>query len=771
MRFPAWAAGMSSRGDHMRRRIGFLLVLLFWPVAILAREHEVTAVLYRAVQVVRGTGSETILVPEPFRGYDAARLDDSILRAFDALKGARPAEYGRATLLLDSGPGGVRHATLNLDPTVPGSHALVAAEVFHTLRGLGVSVVRVPALRQAPLDTSALRYPVFLLAVPFHEALPPRRYSHAIILLSPLEAMSSDLFYQKLDRGDPDVMERVLGGLVRGDDRVKLAVLAAVPSLNVAHKAQRLLPLLDDPSPAVRLAVLKLLEHETGEDVTRRLSQVVETDTDSAVKVAAARILSERGIKRYDIFIEIDRLSDPAEDVVLAAVTRIVETRNPIAAEGLYQCLTHPSAQVRAHARKGLVQIGATTVMARAVQDDRLDRDTREAFALELAGSQDPSGRRLAWVYLVESGTESGANKAVTRIAETRPDDGLPILYRALLRPEATLRAAAVEAIVLYRNPVSLAPLLGSPRTESERVAVEAAAIRILSSQTTEALLSFMEGSDPTIRRLAMKAFGDSLRDAPPPTRAVAVLQARLEDSDPAVRRAAVYALARVPDERVTTAILGLSRDPDPEIRAAAAVAAARSQDPAAPEILVRALNDEWDAVVMAGIQGIAARRHQPARESLRILCSHGNPDIRRGAVRAYLDLLDPGEAARDLDFLTSLLYVPDPAVKIAGIEVVRQIHERRAIVALSALVIDPNRDVKVAAIQALASTKAKDALEGIEKAVFDSDPSVRVLALDALVTLGHREAVDFLNEVIRLESDPEIRARAEKAREALLSR
>ncbi len=755
----------------MRRLAALVWVLVAWPLGAWAGEGDVTAVVYRAVKVVVGTGSETVLVPEPFQGFDPARPDDSILRAFDALRNAHPAEYGKATLLLDIGAGGVRQATLNLDPAVPGSHALVAEEVFHTMRGLGVSVVRAPALRQTPLDASALRYPVFLLTVPFHEALPPRRYAHAMVLLSPLDVMPADLFYQKLDRGDPDVMERVLGGLVRGDDRVKLAVLASFPLLKVVKKAERLLPLLDDPSPAVRLAVIRLLQTERGEDVTRRLTQVVETDTDPGVKLAAARLLSERGLKRYDIFIEMDRLSDPSDEVVLAALGRLIESRNPAVAVGLYQCLSHRSAQVRDVARKGLVQLGAVAAMAKALQDERLDRETREAFALALSGSTDASERRAAWTYLVESGSEAGASAAVHRVMETRPDDGLPILYRALLRPEPAVRAAAVEAIVAYRNPVSLAPLLASPRTEAERAEVEAAAIRILSSQSMDALLSLMEGSDATIRRLAMKAFGDALQGAPPPTRALAVLQARLGDKDPAVRRAAVYALARVPDERVNASILGLAHDPDPEIRAAAVVAAARSQDPSAPDILVRALSDESDAVVLAGVQGVAARKYRPARERLRMLCSHGNPDIRRRAVRAYLDLLEPGEAARDLDFLTSLLYVRDAAVKLAAIEAVSQVHERRAIVALSALVIDPDREVKVAAIKALASTREKDALEGIQKAVFDSDPSVRILALDALVTLGRREAVDFLNEVIRMEGDPEVRAHAEKARDALLSR
>lgn len=755
----------------MNARCLLFFAVLASPTLVAARDDDGTAVVYRAIPLVRGTGSETVLVPEPFHGYDAARRDDSILRAFDALKGARPAEYGKATLLLDSGPGGTRSATLNLDPTQPASHALVTEEVFHTLKGLGVNEVRVPALRQTPLDLSALRYPVFLLSVPFHEALPPRRYVHAVILLSPLEAMPSDLFYLKLDRGDADLMERVLGGLVRGDDRVKLAVLAAFPALKVGQKAERLLPLLDDPSPAVRLAVVKILQSERGENVTQRLIQTVETDPDPSVKLAAARVLSGRGIKRYDVLIEMERLSDPSDEVVIAAIGRLVESRNPVVATGLYGCLTHRSAQVRDLARKGLIQIGATEAMARGIQDDRLDQQTREAFAMEVAGSLDASQRRNAWTWLIESGSESGAITTIRRIADTKPEDGLPILYRALLRSESSVRSAAVEAIVAYRNPVSLAPLLGSPRTDAERIAVEAAAVRILSSQPMDVLLSLMEGADATVRRVAMRAFGDALKDAPPPARAVAILESRLKDPDPTIRRAAVYALARVPDDNVNASILAMSRDSDPEIRAAAVVAASRSRDPLASDVLIRALSDESDAVVLAGIEGVEAKKLSAAREPLRMLCSHGNEGIRRGAVRAYLSLLTPSDAAADLDFLTSLLYIRDAAVKLLAIEAVRQVHDRRAIIALSALVIDPDREVRVAAIRALASTGEKDALEGIEKAVFDSDRSVRLLALDSLVTLGRREAVDFLNEVIRMEQDPEVRARAEKARDALLAR
>jgi len=749
----------------------FVAAIALVPVALAARDLDRTAVVYRAVQVVRGTVSETVLVPETFQGFDAARPMDSILRAFDALKHAHPDEYGNASLLLDGDPAGTLRATLNLDPANPSSHLLVAAEVFHTLKSLGVAEIRAPALRQAPLDAAALPLPVYLMAVPYHQALPPRHYLHAVVFLSPSETLPSEVFYQKLDRADPGVMDRVLAGLVQGDDRTKLSVLAAIPHLNIAQKARVLLPLLDDPSAAVRLAVLKLLQPERADEVTRRLAQLVEKDRDAAVKLAAARILSERGLRQYDIFLEMDRLNDPSDEAVLAAIGRLVESRNPVVAPGLYQCLTHRSQAVRDRARKGLAEIGATAMMVQALSDARLDLATREAFALELAGSGARADRKAALAFLVESGSESSAIEAVRQAASLDAEDGLPVLYRALLRPEAAIRDAAVEPIVAYRDPRSIPALLGAARSGAEQERFEAAAVRILATQPASYLLSAMEGSDPTMRRLAMKAFGDSLKDAAPPSNAVAVLKARLGDPDVRVRRAAVYALARVPDETVASAILDLSRDPDPEIRAQAMVAAVRSSRPDSEPVILRGLSDESEPVVLAALTGVATRRLREAKDPLRLLCSHGNPEIRRKAVQAYAAILEPGEAARDLDFLTGLLYVNDPAVKLEAIQVVRQVHERRAIVALSSLVIDPNRDVKAAAIEALASTKELDALEGVEKGVFDPDPTIRLLALDALGTLGRPEAVDFLNEVIRTEADPTIRARAEKVREALRSR
>jgi HEAT repeat protein len=330
---------------------------------------------------------------------------------------------------------------------------------------------------------------------------------------------------------------------------------------------------------------------------------------------------------------------------------------------------------------------------------------------------------------------------------------------------------ATARAVGAYRNPESLRPLLNAMKTESDRATAEEVAVAIVAAQPLDTILTLMEGQDVTIRRLAMKALGDSLKGAAPPPRAISVLQSRLSDPDQGVKRAAVYTLARVPDDRVTASIMALASDPDGEIREAAIVAAARSKDPRSNDVLLKALSDESDRVKLAALDAVGQRKIQAAREPLQMMGHYQDVEVRRRAVAAFIALLGPGDAVNEFDFLSGLLYDQDPKVKLAALAAVRDIHERRAIVAMSGLVIDPSSEVKLAAISALAATGERDALEGVEKAVFDQDKTVRVAALDGLLRLGRKEALDFLSELLRLEKDPEIVAKAEAVQKALLEK
>jgi HEAT repeat protein len=748
-----------------------LALALAFPAATLGNPLDSVPMLYQATSVDQGGSSTTVLVPRPMDRVDPARLADTVLRAFDRLKADKPADYGTTALSIDADFPRTHRVVLNLDPNKGSSWDRVASEVFYTLRSLGISEVRAPALREAPLEPSALRTPTYVLVLPYYDALPPKSHADALVVLSPTEILPWTLFDYRLRMGDKDLLDKVLAGLNSRSETVRLAVLSAVPDLPIDRRSARLIPLLDDKSAGVRLAVLKLLEKDNEPAVNDRLGRVVETDPDPSVKLAAVRMLSARGIKKYDVIIEMEALSDASEDKVIGAIGRLAASNNPVVTPAIAAALRAASPKVRVAAREALVRMNAYDRMAEALPDDGVDLATREDFARKLAEYGTPEQKSKALAHLLTKGSENAAAWAVGRLAESRPADGLALLFGALQRPEPAVRQVAAKAIGAYRSPDSIGPLLAAARTPDDKTVAEQVVVSILGSLTMDAVLAKMDDPDVTVRRLAMKALGDALKGSTPPPKAVAVLQARLQDPDPGVRRAAVYALARLPDDRVAASLLTLARDPDAELREAAVVAATRLMTPEAEKVLLKGLDDESDKVKAAALDAVAARKMVGARESLAMMATYRDTNVRKKAVQAWLALLQPGEAAPNYNFLSSLLYDKEPEIKIAILRVVITIPERKAILAVSSLAIDPDTSVKLAVIDALAKTKEKDAMEGLQKAVFDTDTTVKIAALDGLQRLGRPEAVDFLNELINLESDPAVKAKAGAVRDALLGR
>lgn len=748
----------------------YLIFLMLVPFPLIASEGDTVPVIYEAKKVVISGSSMIVLIPRPFERFDKSRLADSVLRAFDEIKSMNSMDYGKTGISIDQDFMTSKRVTLNLDPDKKESWDLVTSQVFYTLRSFGVLEVHAPQIREAPLDFAFLKMPVFLYSVPYVHALPPNNFVNSLILMPDNEVLPSEVFYKKLKLGDREIVEKILAGLNSENESIRLTTLSAIPYIHLDRKYIRLLPLLSDKSTGVRLAVLKLLESENSKEVNDRLVQVVENDTDPRVKLTAVRILSSRGIKKYDVFIEIEKLSDPDEKVVISAIERLANSKSNAAQGPIAEALRHISPDVRKSALQALINMGARDTMASVLNDDRVDLETREAIAKDLMNNGNSAQEVKGMNYLVTSGKPESACLAVKRIKERRAEGGLKILYSALLRPEAEVRREAANAIPVYRDMESLKVLLGAAKTDAERVEFEGIAVSIIAIQPIDTILAMMEGQDTTMRRLAMKAFGDSLKGGVPPPKALHVLEARLSDSDLGVRRAAVYALARVTDEKILMKIMGLANDPDPEIREAAMTAAGRVSSPTANDILLRGLNDEADRVKMAALDGISAKKIKGAKETLEMMGKYQDVNIRRKVAKAYISLLDPGEAANAMDFLTNLLYDTDPQVKLYAIEAVSQVNERRAIVAISGLVIDPNKDVKLAAIRALAKTKQKDALEGIEKAVFDNDKEIRIAALEGLKQLGLKDALDFLSELLKMETDAEIRAKAEEVQNSLLA-
>jgi len=740
-------------------------------VPVPAAPLETVPMLFQAASVNQGGVSTRVLVPRPMERIDPARGAEAVLQAFDLLKKAAPEDYGQASLSLDADFPKTLQVTLVLDPSRKEAFDRVASEVFYTLRSLGVRSVVAPAIQPGPLDPSLLRMPVFALVVSWVDALPPRTVPDALVLVSSQEVLPGEVFARRIAQGDRALMDRVLGGLRDSRESVRFGVLAALPHLPVDRRAERLLGLLEDPSPGIRLAVLKMLENETDPRLSERLGRLVESETDPAVRLAAVRLLAARGVHQYDVLLEMEALQDPREEVAIAALERLGRSGNRTVAPSMATALKASSPRVREAARNALLDLKAWETLAALLPDEAVDLPTREAFGSRLAEEAPADLRLRGLAWLLAKGSPPAAVRAAGALAAARAPQASTPLLEALARREPEVREAVLRALGALRDPALLGRILAAPASAREKALAEEIAVQVLGALPLDALMDRLEDPDATVRRLAMQALSVALGGAPPPPRAVALLKGRLQDPDVAIRRAAALALARVSDERGASSLLSLAGDPDPELRAAAVTAAARTQGPDAEAVLLKGLEDESDLVRRTAVQGVAARRIPAARDALQRLGSYRDPDIRRLAVQAWIDLLQPGEAATQFPFLSSLLYDKEPAIRVLALGVVAGIPERRALMAVSSLVIDPEKPVRLAALEALARTGEKDALEGLLKGVFDGDPEVRLAALEGIRRLGRPEAVDFLNELIAQESDPAIKARAEAVRSHLLSR
>lgn len=750
----------------MKRLMLTFAVLVFSITPVFeANSSEPLAILFEATDVPLASGSELVLLPRVAPELNRGGLSDRARVAFDMLKNHSPAHYGQTVVRIDPDK-----AVLALDPNRRDSWDRIASEVFATFTGLGIKKVYVPALSSDPLSSGDLRTPTYVLTIPYYDALPPRVLPESLVVIEENRMMTSGRFRASLKAGEPSLMAHVLAGLDSPVEAVRASILAAIPYLPIDERSEHLLPLLADPSTGVRLAVLKLLENEKVPEVNARLEGLIDSEANPTVKLAVARILVARGFAKYSVFIEMEKLSDPSADVVAGAIDRLAGSGNPAVAPSLVAALIHQSAKVRSAAVRGLVALSAGDAISGAVGDVAVMTEIREPLAGYLLDKGTPQQVSQGLSFLISGGSEAGAIKAIEKVAKAGPGSVKELLIKGLARSEVAVRSAALGSLRDLGDAGAIPTILDcANRNPTDRITAEDAVIGILAKQPVDRILALMQDKDVTTRRLAMKAFGDATAGTAPSAKAISVLQSRLSDADLGVRRAAVYALARVPDEAVAKSMMAMSKDPDEEIRMAAITAAIGSSDPSATGVIVEAIQDMSDKVKAVALGGIGQKRMIAAREQLKMLEAYQEVGVRRAAMKAYIDLMEPGTAAAELDFLTRLMFDTDPEIKMAAMAVVTTVHERRAINAVAALVIDPSLKVRMAAIDALASTKEKDAMEGIQKGVFDNDKGMRLHALEGLKKLGNVSAMDFLGELFQHEQDEDIIAKVREVQEALV--
>ncbi|HEX4441017.1 MAG TPA: HEAT repeat domain-containing protein [Thermoanaerobaculia bacterium] len=383
------------------------------------------------------------------------------------------------------------------------------------------------------------------------------------------------------------------------------------------------------------------------------------------------------------------------------------------------------------------------------------DRRAYDAGVLQAAArSSDPTVRARAVL-------------AAGRIGDPR---GAELVRPLLADPDASVREAAAFAAGILGEPgltTALVPLFGDPEP---RVAARAAwSLGFLEQETGRRALidAIPAAAAPEPRAAFLRALW---RFATPDAAEAALRFA--SDGDPRVRTAALYALARKPQEASLPALTACLRDPDAAAAALCARALGVLGKPESIPPLSAALESTGPVAIFsmsslsqilaknAGAAPPAERRERvialssdvssnlavPALELLRAYASE------RDAFRRLWTVASAGRGRRQQAALQSLMTAvpqqsatlvdaaigsPDPFLRAAAAESLSSLAPDDAATARGRLAADPEAVVRGKLLDGLKTADAVRAARPlVDAALADPDAGVRASALDALARL-----------------------------------
>jgi HEAT repeat protein len=296
---------------------------------------------------------------------------------------------------------------------------------------------------------------------------------------------------------------------------------------------------------------------------------------------------------------------------LLPLLSHKIEAAGPIA-----ECLTDPSATVRALACDALARVGETSgIVPRLflLLGDPDARVTQSAVAaIQSLGS--PETERLA-LEAARSGELRVRRAGLRIIAYFGYLSAIDVLIEAMDDPDERIRDAAIFGL----------PFIEDPRA-------------------TDALLRAASHASPRTRAAAMRAIGQATKQP----RTITSLRTGLHDADAWVRYFACQALSRLKDEGSAEMIATLFADPAGQVRVAVVEALAQLRGAHALEALHRAAVGADPDVQRAALLGLGHVKDPASLPVLRQALGGADSSTRLVAVSALAEYPLP-EIASDL--------------------------------------------------------------------------------------------------------------------------
>lgn len=240
----------------------------------------------------------------------------------------------------------------------------------------------------------------------------------------------------------------------------------------------------------------------------------------------------------------------------------------------------------------------------------------------------------------------------------------------------------------------------------------------------------------------------------------VADLRSRL----PAVRAHAAASLGRTGDRSAVPALIRALGDPEPSVQRQAAKALGFLKDARAVAPLVEALGARDVNLRLNAAYALGEIKDKRATDALLEALADPEWGVRDQAAWALRELRDPAVAK---GLVAALEHGNADVPHIEWL--LRHAGGEQVVAPLAALLRDRDAAARARAVHALAGLRAKQAVEPLVAALGDRSPEVRRLAVEALVQLGDDRAEEPIRALAARETDPAVKAAAEKAALAML--
>jgi HEAT repeat protein len=534
----------------------------------------------------------------------------------------------------------------------------------------------------------------------------------------------------------PTAVESILVAL--GDSKFKghVTALKTLQRFEDERISQHIMPYIDNPSPAVRKAVLPLVFLSCDTEQAMLILQKTINDKDIRVQKEARKLLKalETALVKDDesLKLNIDALKNRDSATRLAAVKALTRLNDNEAVDPLINCLNDADGKVRLYAVKALRQLKDKRAVMPLIQRlDDSDLQVRRAAVDALKRL----GDTRAVEPLLELTDDRHIRVYVVRALPWFDDPRVTDFFLELLQnPNGEMQLEAVK--YFSRNPDQravkfLIPLLQSANKDMPSWAAGALGAS-RDKRAVKPLIKLLTRKPPVRNKekkniyrykrsavLALGKIGDK--------RAYPLLVDALKDEE--LKGFAILALGHLQDKRATPILATYLSDPSPHIRSFAIRSLGQIGDFSLFDTLVPFLSDPNEMIVKSTVHAVIRLDPERAQEILIEMIDTQDP----ATLERTLRLIGCSEARIVLSKLIKIAAARKGFNAVMGKQLSKCNNPEIAAILISHLKEEKNRDLRVTVIDILGEFDDPNVKGLLANYSNDPDPVLRRHASNAL--------------------------------------